>query len=82
VTRLKQGRDGGVAGEARELNVNHMLNFIQVAEWGNISKAAEFLNIAQPALTRPEEARREVARVVMTISGIVAMIKGGIFNPA
>ncbi len=29
-----------------------MLNFIQVVEWGNISKAASFLNIAQSALSR------------------------------
>lgn len=34
------------------LNLNHLLNFIQIIEWGNISKAAAFLNIAQPALSR------------------------------
>ncbi len=34
------------------LNLTYMLNFIQVVEWGNISKAAAFLNIAQPALSR------------------------------
>lgn len=34
------------------LNLNHLLNFIQIIEWGNISKAATFLNIAQPALSR------------------------------
>ena len=34
------------------LNLTHLLNFIQIVEWGNISKAAAFLNIAQPALSR------------------------------
>ncbi len=38
------------------LNLNHMLNFIQVVEWGNISKAADFLNIAQSALSRQMKA--------------------------
>ncbi len=38
------------------LNLNHMLNFIQVIEWGNISKAADFLNIAQSALSRQMKA--------------------------
>ncbi len=38
------------------LNLNHMLNFIQVVEWGNISKAAGFLNIAQSALSRQMKA--------------------------
>lgn len=33
-------------------NLNHLLNFVQVVEWGNISKAAVFLNVAQPALSR------------------------------
>ncbi|MFK5979182.1 MAG: LysR substrate-binding domain-containing protein [Rhizobiaceae bacterium] len=34
------------------LNLSYVLNFIQIVEWGNISKAAAFLNIAQPALSR------------------------------
>lgn len=34
------------------LNLSYILNFIQIVEWGNISKAAAFLNIAQPALSR------------------------------
>jgi len=34
------------------MNLDHLLNFIQIVEWGNISKAAAFLNIAQPALSR------------------------------
>ncbi|NQV95491.1 MAG: LysR family transcriptional regulator, partial [Sphingomonadales bacterium] len=34
------------------MNLIHLSNFIQVVEWGNISKAAQFLNIAQPALSR------------------------------
>jgi len=38
------------------LNMTYMLNFIQVVEWGKISKAAEFLNIAQPALSRQVKA--------------------------
>lgn len=35
-----------------KLNLTHLSNFIQIVEWGNISKAAAFLNIAQPALSR------------------------------
>lgn len=34
------------------LNLTHLINFIQVVEWGNVSKAATYLNIAQPALSR------------------------------
>ena len=34
------------------LNLTHLQNFIQIVEWGNISKAASVLNIAQPALSR------------------------------
>jgi len=34
------------------MNLTYLLNFIQIVEWGNISKAAAFLNIAQPALSR------------------------------
>ena len=34
------------------LNLTHLENFIQVVEWGNLSKAAQYLNIAQPALSR------------------------------
>lgn len=34
------------------LNLTHLENFIQVVEWGNMSKAAQYLNIAQPALSR------------------------------
>lgn len=41
------------------MNLNHMLNFIQIVEWGNISKAAAFLNIAQPALSRQVRALEE-----------------------
>ena len=39
-------------GHAKLLNLNYLLNFIQIVEWGNISKAAAFLNVAQPALSR------------------------------
>jgi LysR family nitrogen assimilation transcriptional regulator len=38
------------------LNLTHLLNFIQVAERGNVSKAAAYLNIAQPALSRQIQA--------------------------
>lgn len=41
------------------LNLNHILNFIQIIEWGNISKAATFLNIAQPALSRQVKSLEE-----------------------
>ncbi|TDE41148.1 LysR family transcriptional regulator [Antarcticimicrobium sediminis] len=34
------------------MNILYLLNFIQIVEWGNISKAAAFLNIAQSALSR------------------------------
>lgn len=34
------------------MNLTYLLNFIQVVEWGNISKASAFLNIAQSALSR------------------------------
>lgn len=34
------------------LNLTHLMNFIKVVEWGNVSKAALRLNIAQPALSR------------------------------
>ena len=34
------------------INLTHLLNFIQIVEWGNISKAAAMMNIAQPALSR------------------------------
>ena len=34
------------------LNLTHLQNFIQVVEWGNVSRAATYLNIAQPALSR------------------------------
>lgn len=37
---------------AMTLNLTHLENFIQIVEWGNISKAADYLNIAQPALSR------------------------------
>lgn len=48
-------------GEPRlglNLNINlaHLVNFIQIVEWGNISKAASVLNIAQPALSRQVKA--------------------------
>lgn len=38
------------------LNLTHLRNFIQVLEWGNVSKAALHLNIAQPALSRQIQA--------------------------
>ncbi|MCB1468889.1 MAG: LysR family transcriptional regulator, partial [Rhizobiaceae bacterium] len=38
------------------LNLIHLANFIKVVEWGNISKAATHLNIAQPALSRQIQA--------------------------
>lgn len=38
------------------LNLTHLVNFIQVAERGNVSKAAAYLNIAQPALSRQIQA--------------------------
>lgn len=38
------------------INLTHLLNFIQVVEWANISKAAAYLNIAQPALSRQIQA--------------------------
>ena len=38
------------------LNLTHLQNFIQVVEWGNVSKAATYLNIAQPALSRQMQA--------------------------
>ncbi len=38
------------------LNLTYLLNFIQVVEWGNVSKAAAYLNIAQPALSRQVQA--------------------------
>ena len=34
------------------LNLTHLSNFIQIVEWRSISKAAAFLHIAQPALSR------------------------------
>ena len=34
------------------MNLTHLSNFIHIVEWGSISKAAQFLNIAQPALSR------------------------------
>ena len=34
------------------MNLIYLQNFIQIVEWGNISKASAFLNIAQPALSR------------------------------
>ena len=34
------------------MNLTYLMHFIQIVEWGNISKAAAFLNIAQPALSR------------------------------
>ena len=34
------------------LNLTHLSNFIQIVEWRSISKAATFLHIAQPALSR------------------------------
>ncbi|WP_373084656.1 LysR family transcriptional regulator [Sneathiella sp.] len=41
------------------MNFTHLLNFIQIVEWGNISKAATFLNIAQPALSRQIQSLEE-----------------------
>ena len=41
------------------LNLTHLQNFIQIVEWGNISKAASILNIAQPALSRQIKALEE-----------------------
>lgn len=38
------------------LNLTHLMNFIHVVEWANISKAAAYLNIAQPALSRQMQA--------------------------
>tara|TARA_R110002074_G_scaffold49292_4_gene125771 strand:- start:352 stop:1278 length:927 start_codon:yes stop_codon:yes gene_type:complete len=38
------------------MNLTHMLNFIQIVEWGSVSKAAAYLNIAQPALSRQVQA--------------------------
>jgi LysR family nitrogen assimilation transcriptional regulator len=38
------------------LNLTYLRNFIQVLEWGNVSKAALHLNIAQPALSRQIQA--------------------------
>lgn len=36
----------------KTMNLAYLLNFIQIVEWGNISKASAFLNIAQSALSR------------------------------
>ncbi|MEH6476548.1 MAG: LysR family transcriptional regulator [Sneathiella sp.] len=41
------------------MNFTHLTNFIQIVEWGNISKAATFLNIAQPALSRQIQSLEE-----------------------
>lgn len=38
------------------MNITHVANFIKVVEWGNVSKAAAHLNIAQPALSRQIQA--------------------------
>lgn len=38
------------------LNLTQLMNFVSVVEWGNISKAANALNIAQPALSRQIQA--------------------------
>ncbi len=47
------------------LNLTHLSNFIQVVEWGSISKAALFLNVAQPALTRQIKALEDSLGVKM-----------------